>query len=359
MGHQKVYIKTLNGFFDFNLRRYKTQDGVKTWLDLTQVCSLGTGYESPLLQDYYTEWVKHLSYEKTSELLGERVVTGRLSDQHIFNRVASYATTVAHTQALEISAWKATKVSDLQADSVDIYESTVPEILFYSDGVCVGEQKAKRNKIPKEGKERTNINVLMLQISPSTTKTDAVFETIIAADGIDETELVKSRVHKHYKDTLFLPVVCISDGATCLKDQNKAIFGQSVVHILDWYHLSAKITQLMSQIAPNKEVKKELIAMLLKYLWNGNSTAAVATLKSVDAKNKAKQQELVGYLEKNETYIIDYERRKKADKSIGSGRVEKQNDLIVAKRQKRKGMAWSAKGALNLAIVTAYHKKRA
>jgi hypothetical protein len=51
---------------------------------------------------------------------------------------------------------------------VDIYEEKSKEILFYSDGVCVGEQKQKRDKIAKEGKERTNINLMMLQIPSKT-----------------------------------------------------------------------------------------------------------------------------------------------------------------------------------------------
>jgi hypothetical protein len=115
----------------------------------------------------------------------------------------------------------------------------------------------------------------------------------------------------------------ISDGATCLKNQNKAIFGQNVRHILDWYHLSAKIKQLMSQIAPNKAIKEEMIALLLNYLWQGKTITALIALKFLVPKNKVKHEELVGYLEKNEGYIIDYERRQKADKSIGSGRMEK------------------------------------
>ena len=44
---------------------------------------------------------------------------------------------------------------------------------------------------------------------------------------------------------------------------------------------------------------------------------------------------LTTYLRKNEHTIIDYERRKLAGKTIGSGsgRTEKQNDILVAKRQ--------------------------
>lgn len=61
----------------------------------------------------------------------------------------------------------------------------------------------------------------------------------------------------------------------------------------------------------------------------------------------------MGYLEKNCTTIIDYERRQKTGKVIGSGRLEKQTDVVVAQRQKRKGMSWSPQGSLSLALVTA------
>lgn len=353
-----MYVKTINGFFDFNLRRYKTDEGMQTWLELTQVCALGSGYETPLLQAYYLEWSQQLSYEKVSVLLASRTGNGRLSDQHIYNRVAAYASDIAVSQATQISAWenalKDGQAVEIVSQAVDIYAPTCHEVLFYSDGVCVGEQKQKRDKIPKTGKERTNINLMMLQI-PSQTGV-ATFETIVAGAGIDEVQLVKSVVHKHYSGFLSLPMVCISDGATCLKNQSKDAFGQSVTHILDWYHLSAKITQLMSQIAPDKKIKKEMIALLLNYLWQGKVITATIALKFLVPKNKEKHLELIGYLEKNETYIIDYERRKEAGKSIGSGRMEKQIDMIVARRQKRKAMAWSAKGARSLAIVTAYYK---
>lgn len=354
MGYQKVHIKTLNGFFDFEMRRYKTDAGLRTWLDLTQAHSVGGGYESPLLQSYYLEWSKYLSYEKVSALLSSRIGNGCLSDQHIFNKVGAYASEIAALQADRIKSWEGAGNSGIVGGGVDIYDANSQEVLFYSDGVCVGEQKQKRDKIAKEGRERTNINIMMLQI-PSKTG-DAAFETMIAGEGIEEVKLVKSALHEHYQGAGTLPVVCISDGATCLKNQNKAIFGQNVAHILDWHHLSAKIRQLMSQVAPNKTIKEEMIALLLNHLWRGKTVPAVIALKFLAPKNQVKHQELIGYLEKNEGYIIDYERRKMAGKSIGSGRMEKQNDLIVAKRQKRKGMAWSPKGARSLAIVTAYHK---
>ena len=62
---------------------------------------------------------------------------------------------------------------------------------------------------------------------------------------------------------------------------------------------------------------------------------------------------LLTYLAKNQTSIIDYEKRKQNGKPIGSGRGEKQNDRIVAQRQKYNGMSWSPKGSLAMALNTA------
>jgi hypothetical protein len=44
---------------------------------------------------------------------------------------------------------------------------------------------------------------------------------------------------------------------------------------------------------------------------------------TVEAKNEEKRVELITYLEKHKTEIIEYDRRKKAGKSIGSGYIEK------------------------------------
>ena len=56
-------------------------------------------------------------------------------------------------------------------------------------------------------------------------------------------------------------------------------------------------------------------------------------------------------MERQQGEIIDYERRQKAGKSIGSGRMEKGVDQVIGYRQKKKGMSWSQKGSKALAIL--------
>jgi len=68
-------------------------------------------------------------------------------------------------------------------------------------------------------------------------------------------------------------------------------------------------------------------------------------------KNQDKWQELIGYLSKHQSEIIDYNRRSRAGKTIGSGQVEKGVDLTVGSRQKHRGMSWSPKGSKALCLL--------
>ena len=70
---------------------------------------------------------------------------------------------------------------------------------------------------------------------------------------------------------------------------------------------------------------------------------ALAVLKAErpEAKNEAKLDELIGYLQARAPWIPNYHQRRIDLQYIGSAHVEKANDLIVARRQKNRGMQWS------------------
>jgi hypothetical protein len=70
-------------------------------------------------------------------------------------------------------------------------------------------------------------------------------------------------------------------------------------------------------------------------------------------KNTLKQEELIEYLRKHQTEIINYKKQKEVEKTIGSGRAEKGVDMIVAYRQKNKPIAWSEKGRYALSTLRA------
>ncbi|MDX2242175.1 MAG: LuxR C-terminal-related transcriptional regulator [Leptolyngbyaceae cyanobacterium bins.302] len=82
---------------------------------------------------------------------------------------------------------------------------------------------------------------------------------------------------------------------------------------------------------------------VLKIMAAGQSNSEIAahlylshnTIKT--PRNRETWQELLIYLDKHQHEMIDYDRRQKVGKPIGSGRVEKAVDQVIGHRQKHKG----------------------
>ena len=69
---------------------------------------------------------------------------------------------------------------------VDLYDAAAKEILWFGDGICVSEQKAKRDCQAKKGRERVTTEMAMLE------KKDGSYRTIIAGEGINRVELYQA-----------------------------------------------------------------------------------------------------------------------------------------------------------------------
>jgi len=113
--------------------------------------------------------------------------------------------------------------------------------------------------------------------------------------------------------------------------------------ILDWFHLRKRVGELASMICAGRKAKAALLRPVLRHLWQGRVDEAIVLLEEYrsQARNAERLSELLTYLRERQPYIPNYRARRKAREYIGSGHVEKANDLIVAKRQKGAGMHWS------------------
>ena len=113
--------------------------------------------------------------------------------------------------------------------------------------------------------------------------------------------------------------------------------------LLDWHHLQQKCLELASRICRGKLAKAQLLRRLNRRLWRGDVPGARAVLegKRPQAKNEAKLDELMTYLQARQAWIPNYCERRIARQYIGSAHVENANDLIGARRQKNCGMQWS------------------
>jgi hypothetical protein len=140
-------------------------------------------------------------------------------------------------------------------------------------------------------------------------------------------------------------LLVLADGARWIRNwyHSLASLGLESRLLLDWYHLCHKCRELASMICRGRTAKKPLLKVVLGCLWQGQVAEAITALEEhrPQAKNVAKLDELIGYLRDRAIYIPNYRERRCEGCYIGSGHVEKANDLLVAQRQKGHGMHWS------------------
>jgi len=140
-------------------------------------------------------------------------------------------------------------------------------------------------------------------------------------------------------------VTFLSDGGRWLREFAREVLSRlpRCEVILDWYHLWKKVKDRISRMGGSKAEKKALQKALLRELWNGQLRAALDVLEAYrsTAKNLAALEELAGYLGEREAALPNYRERRARQQYIGSGQGEKTNDLVVARRQKNRGMHWN------------------
>lgn len=150
-------------------------------------------------------------------------------------------------------------------------------------------------------------------------------------------------------------VTLLGDGARWIMRffQQHLVSWPAAVLILDWYHCRKKCYDLTSMICRGRKAKSELLGLLLKHLWRGQVQDALDILEEYrpQAKNTEKLDELINYLKDRLPDIPNYRERRAQQQYIGSAHAEKANDLIVARRQKHKGMHWSEQTSDSLAAL--------
>jgi len=140
-------------------------------------------------------------------------------------------------------------------------------------------------------------------------------------------------------------VLVLADGARWIRNWFFEISNSlsSCRLLLDWYHLRKKCHELGSMICRGRKAKALLLRPVLRALWTGQCPTAISLLEAYrsEAKNVEKLDVLLEYLRDRQPFLPHYAQRRRMREYIGSGHVEKANDLIVSQRQKGLGMHWS------------------
>jgi hypothetical protein len=157
-------------------------------------------------------------------------------------------------------------------------------------------------------------------------------------------------------------LIFLVDGQRVLHDYLIKRFKWRPIHlILDWYHLRKKIHRQAYMGLLKTDKRDQLMLKLEQLLWYGLVSDAINLINKIPdglVKDQQQLEILKGYFERNKELIPNYALRKKMGLILSSNRVEKENDYIVAARQKNNGMSWSRTGSDALAIITTVQRNK-
>lgn len=346
-GTSRIWIHSLHGSYRFPLRRFRDDHGHDTdFLQLTG--PLEVGGISVRLAEWCCDYANHLSFAKLHHLLTQRLHTD-LSATSLHRVVQRTAHDLDREQAAAIAETQGLPLPPL-APTADLYDPDAAEVVVMEDGILAKAQKPQRKPGAHRPTRFIATNFAHLQ------RPDGSWQTVMESLQREgkrsfsvEEALRAAFVQAWGASAGPLAVVALSDGASAIRAHLHAVFGAAVTIVLDWFHLTKKLQQLLSGVCHGNVQRKAVQTAMEKRLWRGDVDGALAAFASIPARKPEMAEELRSYLEKHRHEIIDYERRKAAGKTIGSGRMEKVVDQAVGHRQKRKGMSWVETGSRALA----------
>ena len=159
--------------------------------------------------------------------------------------------------------------------------------------------------------------------------------------------LAKLQVHRGARRLLF-----VNDGARWIRDWFTGLEVPAQDMVLCWYHLAKRCLQDLGSACGRRRAE-EIGGEVLGHLWEGRVDEALGVLASHREEMRVRPalDQLVQYVEKRRPYLPNYRARREAGLWIASNRVEKLNDWTVSQRCKHRGMDWTRKGVLALAVL--------
>jgi hypothetical protein len=230
------------------------------------------------------------------------------------------------------------------------YESCEKSVNISPDGIYVKRQTEcrPRGKNAKEQPKRVANTIIHVE------KGDGRF---VFNSGTVDGAFRQLASFLAVNDLLETQLVFFVDGARDLNNAISTMFGKlNFKVLLDWYHLDKKCLEQLSMALKGSKIRNECMNKLRPLLWFGNVDKAIQLLHEIEpekVKNKEVIDKLIGYLDRVQNHIPCYALRKELGLRNSSNTVEKSNDILVAKRQKRNGMSWSEDGSIAFASVAA------
>lgn len=166
-------------------------------------------------------------------------------------------------------------------------------------------------------------------------------------------KLVLNACKKEGSNACITELTCLTDGASNCWSITHSLKPccKKLINVLDWFHITKRFTVINHRVDNDFREKLEKVKW---YLWHGNVSSSLEKLTQLqltikDEKLSADLQNLHEYIERNQSYIVDYQERRSANLPFTSTLAESSvNALINARQKDNKKMQWTREGAHNI-----------
>jgi hypothetical protein len=188
-------------------------------------------------------------------------------------------------------------------------------------------------------------------------------KTSVASALSDEQKTIKqltlNACRKEGMNARVTELTCLTDGANnCWSIANSLRrYCKKLINVLDWFHITKRFTIINNRVDSDFKDKLEKVKW---FLWHGEAQKGLERLAQLqltitDGKNNKDEKlasdlkDLYEYLERNQKYIVNYQKRRSANLPFTSTYAESSvNEIINFRQKNNKKMQWSREGAHNI-----------
>ena len=242
----------------------------------------------------------------------------------------------------------------IEDSSAPGYESPEHTTNIYIDEVCIKKQKPHRKLVVPSAEQQLDEELKRVHTSVARIEHHGKGFTLVGPSLFTLLRFVLAFLLSNGLTGNRLRFYV--DGQRTLQDTILTFFGwhPAVSLILDWFHVVKKFKELLSMAMRGRELRNAHAKTLLRMLWYGMVDEAIAHLRSIDASQIKDQKQielLIGYLERNRSWIPNYALRRRLKLGNSSNPAERTCNLLASQRQKKNGMSWSTGGSQALSAL--------
>lgn len=336
IGRRKRTVMTKFGSVTINRRLYRDENGNHRFL-LDETLGLKPKtLASPTLEHTAIRLASLMPFRQAALLLEE--TSGGVLSHQMIHRILQ-----ARGEEFDLAEEMTTK--DLVENGVlpQSQNKKVDRLFTEADGTFINLQKENKKKaevkliISHEGWQEERKGSYALQNK----------EIIAGLDSSEDTwDRFTCQLLKTYTPCVLSKIIIGGDGASWVKNASE-LFPESLYQ-LDRFHLRRALLSACGDFKAANRVYSLAV--------EGNLKEAKEVLGAQIKRYPQREKELnkaQNYLENNSAGLVDYRKRiaEKTDNLRGLGAIESNIDKILANRMKKRGMAWSLKGAQNMTKV--------